>query len=247
MSILMFQRVLPTLGRFVGRKTSAAPVTEERRVWVRHACALATSVTSTSDPEPAPIAARVRNVSRGGIMLIVASQIEAGDLIRIDLPADAEGGESAVLACVVRVNSAENGQWALNCTFSADLSEADWQLFDLEPTPPEAERRARIRYVCKAEVIYEVVGGRLDQRGSAQCVDISTGGVGFPIAGPVALGSLLHLELRDGGGHRVAVMLASAVSTRRTPDGQYLLGCNFMGELGDAQLRNLVKRGEPLG
>jgi len=177
-------------------------------------------------------------------MLIVGSHIEAGDLIRIDLPADAEGGESAVLACVVRVNSDENGEWALNCTFSADLSEEDWQLFALEPPPPEAERRARIRYICQAELIYEVVGGRPDQRGSAQCVDLSTGGVGFPIPGPIALGSLLHLELRDGSGHRVAVMLASAVSTRRSPDGQHLLGCNFMGELGDAQLRNLVKRGD---
>jgi hypothetical protein len=205
---------------------------------------MATTVRSTTDPEPAPIPARVRNVSRGGIMLIVGSHIEAGDLIRIDLPADAEGGESAVLACVVRVNAANHGEWVLNCTFSADLSEADWQLFDLEPPPPEAERRARIRYVCHAEVIYEVVGGKPDQRGSAQGVDLSTGGVGFPIPSPIALGSLLHMELRDGAGHRVAVMLASAVSTRRTPDGQYLLGCNFMGELGDAQLRNLVKRGE---
>jgi hypothetical protein len=244
MSILMFQRVLPTLGRVIGYKSSQVPAMEERRVWVRHPCALTATVRSAAALEPAPTAARVLNVSRGGIMLLASCQVEAGDLIHIDLPADSDIGESAVLACVVQAKATENGEWALNCSFSADLSEEDWRRFNLEPPTPEAERRALIRYVCQAEVIYEVVGGAPEQRGSAQCVDISAGGVGFPIPGPIGLGCLLHLELRDARARKVAVMLASAVSTRRAPDGNYFLGCNFMGELTDAQLRELVKRGE---
>jgi hypothetical protein len=149
-----------------------------------------------------------------------------------------------VLACVVRATASENGEWALNCSFSADLSEEDWRIFNLEPPVPEAERRSVIRYICHAVVTYEVVGGTAEQRGSAPCVDISTGGVGFPIPGPIELGCLLHLELHDRARRRVAVMLASAVSTRRTADGHHFIGCNFMGELADAQLRELVKRGE---
>jgi hypothetical protein len=177
-------------------------------------------------------------------MLVAAWRVESGDLIRIDLPADAEGGESAVLACVVRVQAAASGEWNLHCSFSADLSEEDWRLFNLDPPAADAERRALIRFDSQAEVVYEVVGGTPEQRGTAQCVDVSTGGVGFPIPGPVALGSLLHLELRNTEGRRVAVMLASAVSTRRAPDGRHFLGCNFMGELTDSQLRGLVKRSE---
>jgi hypothetical protein len=240
--IRMFQHVLPVLGRFVGRKTHDAPPTEERRVWVRHPCSLATTVQAAGDAEPTPILARVRNVSHGGIMLVVGRRIEPGDLIRIDLPADSEGGESAVLACVLRVNPAGNEEWTLNCAFSADLSEHDWRVFNLEPPEPESERRAMIRYACHAQVIYEVMGGAQAQRGTAQLVNVSTGGIGFATAEAITLGSLLNLELRDSNGTRVAVMLASAVSTQRTRDGRCFLGCNFLGELSEQQLRELVKQ-----
>jgi hypothetical protein len=243
----MFQRVLPSLGRFVGAKADSAPATEERRVWVRHPCTLATMIRAAADPEPAPVSARVLNISRGGIMLVAACPVESGDLIHIDLPVDPDGGESAVLACVVRVQAAANGEWNLNCSFSADLSEEDWRLFKLEPPTAEAERRALIRFISQAQVVYEVVGGTPEQRGTAECVDVSTGGVGFPIPTAVALGSLLHLDLRNTEGRRVAVMLASAVSTRKAPDGRQFLGCNFMGELADAQLRELVRKGEMRG
>jgi hypothetical protein len=209
---------------------------------VRHPCKLATTVQAAGDAEPAPIAARVRNVSRGGIMLVAGNRIEAGELISIDLPADAEGGESAVLACVLRVNPIDGGEWTLNCAFSAELSERDWDVFNLTPPALDAERRALIRFASEAQVIYEVVGGTPDQRGASQPIDISRGGVGFSTAGPITLGSLLNLELRDAKGIRVAVMLASAVSSRRTADGHCFLGCNFIGELSEKQLRELVKQ-----
>jgi hypothetical protein len=209
---------------------------------VRYPSKLATTVQAAGDPDPAPIPARVRNVSRGGIMLMAGGRIEAGELISIDLPPDEEGGESAVLACVLHANPAGGGEWTLNCAFSAELSERDWGVFNLAPLAPEAERRALIRFASEAQVVYEVVGGSPDQCGTAQPVNVSRGGVGFSTAGPITLGSLLNLELRDAKGGRVAVMLASAVSSRRSSDGQCLLGCNFIGELSEEQLRDLVKQ-----
>jgi len=235
----MLQRVLPSLGRLVSRKSSPPPA-EERRVWVRHPCRTETTVQSTNDPQSAPIAARVRNVSHGGIMLVADHRIDAGELVSIDLPGDG-ANRGAVLACVLQTEAAGTNEWALNCAFSAELSSDDLRQFDVAfPGLVEAEQRSRIRYSSQAAAVYEVVGDSTAERGTAEVLDVSIGDVGLATTHAIGLGTLLNVELSDSGGHRVATMLASVVSARPSTEGRFILGCNFLGELNEEQLRQLA-------
>jgi hypothetical protein len=173
-------------------------------------------------------------------MLVAGCRIDAGELVSIELPSD-EANRGTVLACVLQAEASGAEEWALNCAFAAELSFADLRLFDESASlPVEAEQRSLIRYSCQASAVYEVVGGGPAERGGAALLDVSIGGVGLATARPLALGALLSLELRDAAGRPVATMLASVVTSRPAPDGRATLGCNFMGELSEDQLRQLA-------
>src|SRR5262245_44202126 len=207
----MLQRVLPFLERLGRRKATAMPI-EERRVWVRHPCRLETTLQAGDADERAPISARVRNVSRGGIQLIVDRCIQTGELIGVDLPGPDEG---AVLACVLHTAKAGSREWALNCSFAAELGDDELRLFSAaSSSSADAEQRASVRYPCKSRVVYQVVGGDALQRGFATVLNLSSGGAALSVAHPLAVGTLLDLSLRDEEDRLVASMLASVVRVR---------------------------------
>jgi hypothetical protein len=236
----MFQRVLPSLGRLLGRKKRLVTRVEERRVWVRHPCRLETTVHAASDGDKAPLSARVRNVSRGGIMLVVNQPIAAGDLVSVEVPTDSEPSKGTFLACVLHVHAEAENEWALSCSFAAELSDGELRQFGISSvTTGGEEQRALIRYPCRAQAAYEVVGCSAEH-GYASVVNVSVGGIGLSTIQPIAVGTLLNLDLRDSTDRVIATMLASVVSTRPGSEGEFLLGCNFLGELSEAQLRDLV-------
>src|SRR5262249_45145490 len=211
---------------------------EERRVWVRHPCRLETTLQAGNTDESGPISARVRNVSRGGIQLIVDRCIQTGELIGVDLPGPDQG---AVLACVLHAAKAGNREWALNCSFAAELGEEELRLFGASSAPAtDVEQRASIRYPCKSRVVFQVVGGDASQRGLATVLDLSSGGAALSVAHPLAVGTLLDLSLRDEEDRIVASMLASVVRARPAAAGGCTLGCNFIGELTDSQIQCLL-------
>lgn len=236
----MFQRVFPSLGRILAGKRQPPAAIEERRVWVRHPCRTATTVHNASDPQSMPVSAWARNVSRGGVMLVVRRRIEAGELVSIELAGDGES-RGAVLACVLQAEAAAEGEWVLNCSFAAELSLEDLQLFDVaSPRAVEAEQRSLIRYSCRATAAYEVLGGSLAERGSAGVLNVSIGGIGLLTAHPICVGTLLSLQLRHVSERLVATMLASVVTARPAPEDRTILGCNFLGELSQEQLADFV-------
>jgi hypothetical protein len=236
----MFERVLPTLGRFLGGKQQTTTPVEERRVWVRYPCRTAATVHSTGDSQFAPMPARARNVSRGGVLLVVGHRIEAGELISIELPGEAEGSGS-VLACVLNAQAAGESEWALHCSFATELSPSNLQLFDVEALEnAQAEQRSLIRYSCQATATYELVGGDSSVTGTAAVTDVSIGGIGLAVEQSIALGTLLNLHLRDATGRPVVTMITSVVTARPASNGRWLLGCNFLGELSEEQLAQLV-------
>jgi hypothetical protein len=236
----MFERVLPTLGRFLGGKQQSTTPVEERRVWVRYPCRMAATVHSTGDPQFAPIPARARNVSRGGVLLVVGRRIEAGELISIELPGESDS-RGAALACVLNAQAAGENDWALRCSFATELSPSDLQRFDVEALEnAQAEQRSLIRYSCQATAVYEVVGGDSAASGCAAVTDLSIGGIGLAVEHSIALGTLLNLHLRDANGRPVVTMITSVVTARPASNGRWLLGCNFLGELSEEQLAQLV-------
>src|SRR5436305_10840951 len=98
----MFRRILDLCRRLVGGKAEgtqggAGPAgAGERRVWVRHASGARAVVQATGNGVETLLSARVRNVSRGGISLVLDRPLPPGDLISIELPAFGPQGESAV-------------------------------------------------------------------------------------------------------------------------------------------------------
>jgi hypothetical protein len=172
-------------------------------------------------------------------MLLVNRRIEAGELLSIELPDNDAQARGTVLVCVLSANAEADDEWSLSCSFSAELSEDDLQLFGVPAAQGgESEQRTLIRYVCNAHCVYEIIGGT--ERGRAEVHDLSVGGVALTTATRIAVGSLMNLWLRDANERPIATMLASVVSARTTPDGSCSLGCTFLGELSEGQLRELA-------
>jgi hypothetical protein len=232
----MLQRLFSPWRRLTGRREQASIHSDERRVWLRHPHRLEATLQSATEP---PFSARVQNISRGGIKLVVDRRIEAGELVCVDLPCTNPPGSSMVLACVLRAKAEPRGGWALSCSFATELSDADLAQFGVRPAcAGRVEKRAHARHPCQAQVTFEVVGAT--GQDSASVSNISAMGIGLVVSRPLAVGSLLSLELKRADGQRVLTMLASIVRAQPTPEGNWTLGCNFIGELSEATLRSLV-------
>jgi hypothetical protein len=191
--------------------------------------------------ESTPLPARVRDISRGGIQLVVKFQCETGALVSIELPGAAPERSYTVLACVVRVSALPNNEWALGCTFPTELSDRDLEPFGarrLRHPPPD--KRTWVRFPCQTQASYHLVRGAEAQLWPAQVADISTCGIGLRVSRPVDVGTLLSLDLR--GGHQPCgmSMLASVVRVTPQTGHEWALGCNFIRELSDEELQALI-------
>src|SRR5262245_61092256 len=121
----MLSKAIASWGRLLGLGKSDS-VEQERRLWGRIPCDVATRIQAASGDEGPSLPARVRNVSMGGINLASGRAFEPGALLSVALPV---GGSTEVLACVVRCEPLGEGAWELGCTFAARLSDEDLQHF----------------------------------------------------------------------------------------------------------------------
>jgi hypothetical protein len=121
----MFERTFSFWRRWVGKSGEAAHAREERRLWVRYPASLATAVHPNTNGTSSRFPSQVRDISRGGVNLLVEHEFEAGQLISVELPLAGKGETQHVLACVVRVAAVGPSQWALGCVFSHELAEED--------------------------------------------------------------------------------------------------------------------------
>src|SRR5262245_30618647 len=87
---------------FLKRLTSSG---EDRRAYPRHAVDVATTCRSLADESDMP--ARIRDVSRSGINLVVPHAVVEGTMIRVQLPTTEGGPKTTVLACVTNVREVE--------------------------------------------------------------------------------------------------------------------------------------------
>jgi len=112
---------------------TAAPPAEpegiERRVYTRFAGNLATSCRVTVAVRRSTIEARVRNISAGGISLIVSQPAAPGSLVQIDLRHTQRnyrrGLELRVLYCIEH----PSGEWILGGSYLEGLSTDELALF----------------------------------------------------------------------------------------------------------------------
>src|SRR6202453_4521235 len=109
----MFERTFSFWRRLVGKSEPASPGDEERRLWVRHPANLSTTVSPSTNGHAVRVSSQVRDISRGGVHLVVAHPFESGQLITIELPLAGSEQTQSVLACIVRVVKEAEDRWAL--------------------------------------------------------------------------------------------------------------------------------------
>jgi hypothetical protein len=240
----MFERTTALLRRLVSSHADGASAggadagAAERRVWVRHPCDLDTQCGEPYGDEP--LAARVVDVSRGGVKVVVGRSHMPGSLISIELPGP--GGEAtfAALACVVH-ERATGTEWVLGCNFSKELDEAQLQAFGGgRAEPPPADKRSWRRFKANLTATVQLTNSADPTRWPAKVLDLSLGGVALRVTHDIRNGTLLNVDLCGAGGHSVSTMLACVVHMTLHDDGTRRLGCNFIRELSEEDLKALL-------
>ena len=227
--------------RMVGGNKDRAGAEEDRRVWVRHTSNAETVIKLASNGVDTRRQARVGNVSRGGINLIVSEQFQPGDMIGIDLPGGTPQSASVVLACVVHVRQRGEGEWALGCTFAEELNDADLAAFGARRQKPDSveDHRSWVRFVCNVKASCQCINDGEKQAWPAAVVNISANGIGLLVDRAIETGTLLNLDL-ESPKHSARTILACVVHVTTRPGSEHVLGCNFIRELSEADLAALL-------
>jgi hypothetical protein len=242
----MFKQTVSMLRRMVTGTPQAAEgglaVAEERRVRVRYPSSAEATLALVNGTEHPRLSGRVRNVSRGGINLVVPHHFEPGTMLGIDLPAPDGGPCSTVLACVIHASEAPGGEWALGCTFSQELTDAELWAFGGQRQKPSApdDQRTWVRFPCRVRAACQVVADPPEAAWPAEVLDISPSGIGLGVGRPIEPGTLLNLDLQDPAGRITTSMLACVVHVTDREGGGRALGCNFIRELSEQELQALL-------
>jgi hypothetical protein len=234
----MLQRAVAWL---VGSRRQQPVAEEERRVWIRHPYDVETTCRAVNTRPEDRLSARVQDISRGGINLLVNRPVDLDTLLSVELPGTPEQPPSTVLAYVVRVVPRGPGGWALGCTFATELRDEELQPFGPKRLkPPPSDQRLWVRFPCRVQAAFQPVTTPAAEPRHAKVLDISANGIGLLVGEPVEMGTLLSLELRSPGGKRVLTILGCVVRSTAESECQWALGCNFIRDLTDQELRELT-------
>lgn len=241
----MFGRTKTLWQRLVGSapeggSESSVAVAEDRRVWVRHSADVNTTCQAAGSLAAERLSAVVRNVSQGGVSLLLGRPFEPGEMLGIELPGPAEGTTYTVLACVVHARPQNDDEWFIGCTFSRELSDEDLQAFGARRVKHGAgDQRTWVRFATNVTASYQIITAPEPRKLPTEVVNISATGIGLIVTQPVPVGSLLSLELHAAHGAAQRTMLACVVHVTGRAEGEWALGCNFIRSLSESDLREL--------
>jgi c-di-GMP-binding flagellar brake protein YcgR len=239
----MFERTTSLWRRLIKRDTDADSATanlEERRVWLRHPCDLQTQY-GEPDRDESPLAARILDISRGGVKVVVNRSHPLGSLISIELPGPSGETTFAALACVVHEGELDTDEWVLGCNFSKELEEDQLRAFGVgEPGPATADKRSWPRFTGNVTASVQLTNSTDPTRRPAKVLNLSAGGVALSVNHEIHNGTLLTVDLSGANGHTVSTILACVVHLTLKGDGTRRLGCNFIRELPADDLKALL-------
>ncbi len=239
----MFERTFSFWRRLVGMTaTPSEDPQADRRLWVRYPADVKANVQLAAGAVlENRVSARVRDISLGGANLLVDRSFDAGQMLSVELPRAGDGDSHTVLACVVRVVPEESGQWALGCVFSRELTDEDLQGFGAKRVRhPESDKRTWMRFPTSRGASYQKIGDPENRTYTAQVINLSASGVGLDVEVPVEAGALLSVDLTATGGAVVRTILACVVHVTIPSSGHWSLGCNFIRELSEEELKALI-------
>ena len=224
------------LGRRLLRRL--ASVGDDRRAFPRHATDIRTICRPVSEDGDVP--AQIVDVSLGGIKIRVPRPIRVGTMVRIDLPR-LGGPATTVLGCVMHSAEAARAEWEIGCNFSLELSEEEIRAFGGEKTQgAPADLRAWVRHTARGVVEYEVLPGDEEPPRMGHLVNLSPAGVGMLVDEKLEPGTALTVSLKRVDGLPERHLLACVVYQTERPDGMWAVGCNFLHELTEKELDELL-------
>ena len=238
----MLQRTVSLWRRVTGQTAGPSALEEaDRRLWVRYPSNVQTYYEPTNGTfGEGRLSARIRDISRAGIQLLVDLPFEPGHLLTVELPSHDESRRT-VLACVVYVREVEEGRWALGCSFARELDAGDLAAFqDPGAAEPHRDNRHWQRYPCNIKATCQVVSPSVGPKWPATVLNVSTNGMALQVLHDVPTGTLLAAELAGGATHQATTILACVVHVLTQTSGERVLGCSFIRELSEADLASLV-------
>jgi len=230
------------------------------RVYPRHPCSLdvACQPVAARDKEDPIWEGQIRNLSLGGLGLVLNRRFERGASLAIEVSLGDDQSETH-LTKVIHVRAASGGRWLHGCEFISKLSDDELQrlLQQETPQPPSSPT------VAAAIAVPEPVSapattlppvpeptrneGRVVKRhrvnGSARwrCTsagekrtcpiqDLSPLGAALVFPGPISLNTVLDIDLCSGAA-LVAQVQGRVVNVFRNGDDAWVIGCAFIEEL----------------
>ncbi len=230
------------LGSLPEAETPRVPGTE-RRLWVRYRCDLEINCQPAHQPDSPRLPARIHDISRGGVSLVLSTPFPVGTVLSIELPGSSVRESTALLACVLHVGERPDGRHRLGCTFVTELNDDDLKPFGARRLrTSQADQRRFVRFPCSLPATYRLV--RVTERKPAltKAVDLSAMGVGLLAARPIAVGTVLQVELRTAKGEAALRMLACVVRVTARGENEWLLGCNFIRQICDKEMTSLLEK-----
>ncbi len=213
----------------------------DRRNWVRVPLNRETSFRIVNSAAPAAVG-QVRNVSQGGINLIVGQVIKPGTMLSIDLPHAKGTPGASVLACVMHCNE-EGSLYSIGCTFSSELGDSELREFGGRREPAQSsDQRTWTRFAAHGHAQYQRAANPLAvEPRLAEITNISPSGIGLVLEEAIEPGTVLNLGLHKKGAHEALFqVLACVVFLGERREGGWVAGCNFIHELPERDFRQLV-------
>lgn len=184
--------------------------------------------------------AQVRDISLGGIVIVVNRRFESGTLLRVEVPAVGDAPATAVLARVIQVTALSQRAFSLNCCYAKELNDDDLRAFGAERARPQGkDGREWVRYDCETDTWFICVLAAEHVQEPTKIRNISAGGFAIQTKRPLDVSTLLSVALPDPNGPPRPT-LSRVIHVAAQGDGTWLLGCTFVTELSDADLEALM-------
>jgi c-di-GMP-binding flagellar brake protein YcgR len=239
----MFERTFSFWRRLVSKvqhPPAAAP--QDRRLWIRYPAELETNVQLASEAlQQSRFSASVRDISLGGAHLLVDRAFETGQMLSLELPQAGSEESHTVLACIVRVVPLGEGQWALGCVFSRELTDEDLEGFGAKRVRhPPSDQRTWMRFPINLKANFQIIGDPANRSFSAQVINLSANGVGLEVTLAIDAGALLSVDLIGTEEKVIRTILACVVHVTTKSSNHWSLGCNFIRQLSEEDLKALI-------
>jgi PilZ domain len=213
---------------------------QDRRASERYPCSLRSDCHPLAGERTDSWRAQVQNIATGGIGLMLKRRFEPRTVLVIGLENPEQGFARTMLARVVHAAAQGDGTWYVGCAFLRELGEDDLRACGAEGIRPAGpDCRAWVRVSCDIDSFCREHGEGTSDRWPVKVVNVSPAGLALVVSRPVPKGALLTVELPTAEGQAAREVSVRVVEAQARPEEEWLLGCEFVEQLGEDELRRL--------